>query len=117
MPVFNFQPHFADLVESGTKTQTIRKTCRAKIGDTVYLYTGQRTRQCRKLGEGTVINVDPVIITPRPVMRLTVCGLDVLSMDSFAKMDGFKSAAQLFEWFAIQHGLPFEGWLIKWELR
>lgn len=40
MPALNFQPRFADLVESGQKTQTIRKTLRGKDG---YLYKWIKT--------------------------------------------------------------------------
>lgn len=63
MPSFNFQASFAAAVESGQKTQTIRKTCRAKVGDAAYLYTGQRTKQCRKLGEGIVNGLHRVEIS------------------------------------------------------
>lgn len=55
MVAFNFMPQFAPLVASGTKTQTIRQTARAKPGDRLQLYTGQRTKACRKL-----VDPDPV---------------------------------------------------------
>lgn len=116
MPAFNFQPTFADLVESGQKTQTIRKTLCGKVGDPVYLYTGQRTKQCRKLGEGVVVDVAPVEIVSRPVIRVLMSSLDVLYMDSFARNDGFANAGEMFNWFSKQYGLPFEGWLYRWRL-
>jgi len=31
-----------------------------------------------------------------------------------ARLDGFKSAAAMFDWFEKTHGLPFEGLLIRW---
>ena len=45
MVAFNFSPEFADAVASGAKRQTIRKTARAKKGDMLQLYTGQRTKK------------------------------------------------------------------------
>ena len=54
MPAFNFKPQFAPLVESGKKTKTIRPTKRGNVGDTAYLYTRQRTKNSRKLGEGVL---------------------------------------------------------------
>ncbi len=121
MPAFNFQPRFADLVESGAKTQTIRKTCRAKIGDTVYLYTGQRTKRCRKLGEGVVTGVHWFHLRrdreSRPYMLIGSLPLTFSHMDDFARRDGFRSAQEMVDWFQNVHGLPFNGWLINWELR
>ena len=37
-------------------------------------------------------------------------------LNQFAKADGFKNWAALYEWFAATHGLPFEGWVIDWLL-
>lgn len=53
MPMFNFKKQFADSVESGEKRQTIRarRKNRPQVGQTAYLYTGARTKACRKLGE------------------------------------------------------------------
>ena len=58
MPAYNFQARFAPLVESGQKRQTIRRTAKCAMpGATAYLYTGQRTEHCRKIGEGTITDV------------------------------------------------------------
>jgi hypothetical protein len=120
--MFNFQARFAPLVESGAKTQTIRKTCRAKPGDTLYLYTGARTKACRKLGEGRCVSVVSVAIDDHG--RTLVAGNIVAPMlfdptcaENFAKADGFDSYADMVEWFRKQHGLPFSGYLYRWELR
>ena len=122
MPAINFQPRFADLVESGRKTQTIRKSNRFKVGDTVQLYTGQRTKQCRKLGEGVVTSVRPIGIgrdkNGAPFVRLVwPNGRDnFLNTVDIAMLDGFETAQEMVTWFEEQHGLPFDGWLIKWRL-
>lgn len=36
-------------------------------------------------------------------------------MYSFALADGFKSAQEMFDWFAKTHGLPFSGIVIYWK--
>lgn len=120
MPAFNFSPRFADMVRCGQKTQTIRKTKRAKAGDNITLYTGQRTSACLKLGEGTIISVTPVRIERCDLWpaRLIKAG-KYMSYSSFhvlAKADGFKNPAEMADWFALKHGLPFDGWLYKWRL-
>ena len=122
MTAFNFQPRFAGLVESGQKTQTIRKTLRGKVGENVYLYTGQRTKQCRKLGEG-VIRVAPksfnLIRDPASgaiTVLIATLPLGIYWHDDFARRDGFKDMAGMVDWFEKQHGLPFNGWLIRWRL-
>lgn len=113
MPAFNFQPRFADLVESGQKTQTIRKTLRGKVGDTVYLYTGQRTKNCRKLGEGRIVSIQAINIQQNVIF----VGDWILSEkqdDSLASADGFADRSEMLDWFKKQHGLPFDGFLYKW---
>jgi hypothetical protein len=47
MPALDFQARFAPLVESGEKRQTIRKRRKRPIGvgQTLYLWTGQRLPQ------------------------------------------------------------------------
>ena len=58
MPAYTFQSRFAPLVASGEKRQTIRaigKRRHAAVGDRIQLYTGMRTKACRKL-----VTPDPV---------------------------------------------------------
>ena len=83
MPALNFQKQFADAVESGLfdlrgeprpdrligvrpKLQTIRLYRKderdPKPGQTLYHFTGMRTKQCRRLGEAECTSVMPVEI-------------------------------------------------------
>lgn len=60
MVAYNFQAQFADAVHRGFKRQTIRaprKHGHVQAGAPVQLYTGMRTRGCRKL-----IDPDPICI-------------------------------------------------------
>lgn len=60
MPALNFKKRFEPMIESGDKRQTIRakrKDCRdPKEGQTLYLYTGMRSKGCRKLGEAPCLS-------------------------------------------------------------
>lgn len=130
MPALNFQKRFAEAVEFGDKTQTIRAhrkdgRAHAKRGDVLKLYTGMRSKGCRLLGEGRVIWTEDVEIREDwslYVGRHYVQAGDALRGETedrdndFAEKDGFKGAVEMYEWFQETHGLPFEGTLIRWEL-
>ncbi len=117
MPSLNFQPRFAPLVESGEKTQTIRAYRKdgrdPKVGDTLYLYTGMRTKKCRKLGEGVVKSVRTFEIKP-PGFVVDGKFLGLREARKIAQDDGFEDAIEMAVWFAKFHGLPFAGLLIRW---
>ena len=119
MPALNFQKRFAHLVESGQKCQTIRAPRidgkpNACIGDTLYLYTGMRTKGCRKLGKAICAKTSQVVITHD--WRILVNGILVKDGDGFARADGFSDMTEMFDWFHKTHGLPFEGSLIEWSV-
>ncbi len=118
MPAFNFQKQFADAVERGEKCQTIRAErvdgrLPTKPGDIIALYTGMRTKACRKLGEGECVAVETIRITRRGV------SVDCRRQDAerMAHADGFEDAAAMRAWFEKIHGLPFMGHLIRWRLQ
>ncbi|WP_306131094.1 hypothetical protein [Roseovarius sp. MMSF_3350] len=124
MVAYNFQPIFAKPVEIGRKRQTIRAHRKdgrhAKRGDALQLYTGMRTKACRKLRDATCTATIPVRIEAQ---RLTVGNTDLraigiagdeMLMDIFAQADGFIDWQDMRDWFQKTHGLPFSGVLIKW---
>lgn len=121
MPAYNFQARFAPLVRDGLKKTTIRGRA-AKVGSTAYLFTGQRTRACVRLGQATITVVLPIEI------GRNACGEPYASvdggalahwvhrdLDALAKEDGFQTGAEMADWFAAQYGLPYKGYLIGWE--
>jgi len=132
MPQLGFQNQFAPLVESGEKRQTIRAYRKdgrdPKVGDRLYLYTGMRTKQCRKLGEAVVTQTLAIELygipspwsyrAPRMKLTDTVSGqthiVGTMEAEAQAKLDGFSSFDRMHEWFKGTHGLPFEGLLIRW---
>lgn len=123
MPAYNFQKRFAPAVERGEKRQTIRRTMKgAQPGARAYLYTGQRTAYCRKLGEGTITSVLPIEIgrhgCGEPYASITEDGKPSHvvhgDLDALARLDGFQTGEEMVEWFAAQYGLPFTGFLHQW---
>ena len=117
MAALNFSSEFAGPVERREKLQTIRQTRRAEVGDRIQLYTGQRTKQCRKLSEEdpTCTYVGYVAIRPT---YLTVGDVTKhpRDRDDFASLDGFKDYAEMVAWFQARYGQPsFIGYLHRWE--
>lgn len=119
MPALNFQKRFAAAVESGQKRQTIRAErvdgrLPAKPGDIIALYTGMRTKACRKLAEGECIEVETIRINRvggNPIVWVRCENMDA---EAQARADGFENAAAMVGFFEETHGLPFRGLLIRW---
>jgi hypothetical protein len=116
MVAYNFQARFAPDITSGKKCQTIRangKRRHARPGETVQLYTGLRSHDCKLLRLGICLSVEPCHITSNDIL---LSGRPVQKLDDFAQADGFTDFAAMQAWFKEMHGLPFEGVLIKWIL-
>jgi len=117
MPALNFQKQFATLVEAGEKHQTIRAYRKdgrdPKTEQTLYLYTGQRTKSCRKLGEVICKTVKQISIQGSAI-TLGVNRLSFKQENELAKADGFDCFLDFMEFFHKTHGLPFHGLLITW---
>jgi hypothetical protein len=64
VPALNFQSRFAPLILAGTKRSTIRRRRKdrrdPKPGQTLYLFTGMRTKSCRRLLETRCERVRPI---------------------------------------------------------
>ena len=120
MPSISFKLQFADAVESGRKRQTIRapRNRPIKVGDPVYLFTGMRTKQCRRLGVGTCTETHSIEIDYRLRWKVAVDGrsLGYGEAHAIAMADGFGFITDLVDFFEREHGLPFRGTLIRWKL-
>lgn len=103
---YNFMAQFAPAVESGGKRQTVRRERKdgrvPKVGDTVKLYQGLRTRNARLLRPPTAITlVESIVITPAD-RTIVIDGLplDEQEMCEFAMRDGFRDGpAPSYEFF------------------
>lgn len=130
MVALNFKARFADDVEEGRKTRSIRAWRKdgrdPKKGDALQLYTGMRSKVCRKLRDTTCARVRPVLIEHTGV---TLDGKHLYAGDApaylggpspegwdsdFARADGFDCFSSMVDFFEKEHGLPFSGLLIEW---
>jgi hypothetical protein len=113
---FNFKAQFAPLVESGAKVSTIRKferTAPPVKKDTLKLFTGMRTKQCRKLREVTCSGVFKIAIREGSI-QLGPRLLDAKEEGKIAVADGFTDAAAMRDFFRKTYGLPTYGWWVTW---
>jgi hypothetical protein len=114
MVAYNFKAQFAPDVESGRKLQTIRAKARCKAGDALQLYTGMRTKGCRKLRDAVCVAVDTVSITPEGLFFGNP-GWWPKDKDLFAERDGFGSYDEMYDWFCSDHDEEvFNGYVIMW---
>lgn len=117
MPAYNFKKQFAHAVEIGDKNQTVRPKRKRPtvVGDDLYLYTGMRTKQCRKLRDTTCWLVQDIEIgVGGIVLDGWVMLIESPAADDFAEDDGFLDSRDMIEWFDITYDLPFKGEVIYW---
>ena len=109
---------FIDKILSGEKRQTIRKASskwrNVKAGDRLTLYTGLRTKECRKLGEAEVESVDDIHITYITV-ETNKKTLNKGELMKLAQADGFDCIRDFLEFFNDHYGNNFKGKVIKWK--
>lgn len=117
MPAINFQKRFALDVETGRKKRTFRKLRKRqfKVGDMLYLYTGLRTKSCRKLGESICSNVERGEILEDGTMKISGVELSLTDKETMARLDGFVSWKEMYSWFSATHTLPVTGQLVMWD--
>lgn len=100
MVAYSFKAQFAEPIATLTKRQTVRgnRARHARPGEAIQLYTGMRTKYCRKL-----LDRDPICLDVRPIhlhlddacpnlIRSIIIDGDYLShdeMEAFAVADGF----------------------------
>ena len=117
---------FTDKVASREKRMTIRKKARAKSGDKIQLYTGMRTKGCRKLVEddATCQGAFPVTISEHGVaidaglarrigITWPIGGRDL--DNKVAEFDGFSKWEDFRDFFRKHYGLPFIGYAHVWD--
>lgn len=130
MPALNFTV-FTDKIISCKKQQTIRPVRKRPIkpGDKLYLYTGMRHKNCRKLGEAVCSNVEEInIISYGKTYRGTYCGVLEARHSLFkfpdeyalliAREDGFDSLNDFFAFFIKTYKMKTQEYkefdIIKW---
>lgn len=97
------------------KTTTIRAKRKRPIkkGDRLFLFSGLRTKYCKKLGETDCMKVENISMTEvQPGRTMVVLDGTCLLEDevqNIALADGFETWQQMIGWFRKNHGFPFEG--------
>ena len=118
MVAFNFMECFADDVERGIKRGSIRAKKKCNVGDKIQLYTGQRTKQCRKLGDAVCTGIIPIRVTDDCPWSMDMDNKEgeIIFDDVrlFHQMDGFKNAKEFVDFFRKHYGLPFNGYYHQW---
>ena len=130
MVALSFKSAFVDDIEEGRKRRTIRQVRKGGNpvpGKPLQLYTGMRTKGCKKIKDAVCIRVRPVDHrdTPasplkdagsmRAMRRPITGGVDPEHYDGdFARADGFDCFGDMAEFFEREYGLPFAGQLIEW---
>jgi hypothetical protein len=115
-----FKPQFADLVEAGTKLQTVRPVPKRMPGpgDTISLRTWTGRPYCSKMRvllEARITAVEAVEIQEHGIWCMDSYIRSRERLDVFARADGFEGWRDLAAWFQQEHGLPFKGILISWK--
>lgn len=141
MVAYSFKSFFAPQIEAGFKRQTIRADRRrhARPGEALQLFTGMRTRHCRKIRpDVTCLSIEPIDMlfvgglmqsvfvswSSEGDQRLSPTELEQLARDDgfapehFNDASGYCGATALenMEAFWREHheAGPFHGVLIKW---
>lgn len=137
MPAYNFQGQFVPYIEDESKPHTVRADRKdgkvPKPGDTLYLYTGMRTKKCRKIGEAICFLVQKIKISEEGIYiggEIGTMGWDcpreTAIVERFAWKDGFRPEGStpftpsgafdlLLQFFKKTHELPFQGVVIYWK--
>jgi len=120
-----FEQRFAELVRNGSKRQTIRSLDREPpaVGDQLQFFQAILTAD-------SPMHLDPApVCTSVQRIRIfkarstwTAVELDgeyliLIHIRDLALAEGFASTMDFLRYFERRRGLPFEGVLIKWELR
>lgn len=122
MVAFNFHPDFIDDIIFGRKRSTIRQKRRCNVGDSMQLYTGQRTKHCKKLMETKCIGVANILIGYQEEQGVVPWALKSyegtpIVVKRFVHQEGFINEKEMMQFFDDMYGLPFEGWLYTWDFQ
>ena len=106
MVLYGFKNQFAPLVANGSKVHTIRDYRKddrhAKPGDRLQLYTGLRTKQCKKLLDPDPVCWDVFDINIKSISRLVVINGEQATVGEVAQLiqgGGFVLAFDFWDFF------------------
>jgi hypothetical protein len=120
MALLGFKKMFVAPIRKGEKAQTIRgfRKVPIKTGERIFMYTGLRTKHCKKICEAICIGQAWIRIAHNKVAigaweKNPKLFLDMRSeLNSFAHHDGFTGWEDLKQFWIKEHGkdcFPFKG--------
>jgi hypothetical protein len=115
MAAYNFKPRYVPHILSGRKRHTIRdegKRRHARPGERMQLYTGMRTKACKKIMPDPICTKVETIELHQFTVRIEGHILFADECEALAWADGFENFAEMHAFFAPR--MPFKGKLIHW---
>ena len=116
MPALPFQPKLKPAILSGTKPGTVRQVRvknPIKIGDTLYHFTGMRTKKCKKFHTNTCVWVFNIQIDCIQ-KKIAIEGINLVPIIRhwFAVTDIAGTEAEFFAFFEKQHPTRPLVWIV-----
>lgn len=128
MGLYNFKKQFVPFIKSGEKKHTIRVIRKNpdKPGNTLYLYTGLRTKKAKLLKRVECVKVEEIVISCSPAIlpgetdqffvAIDGTGLGADEREQLARRDGFSNFSEMMKfWTTPKNRLPFTGHIIHWK--
>lgn len=123
MPQVGFKKQFAPMVLSGEKPFTLRALRKdghdAKAGQTLYMFTGLRTKQCQRIAEKPCRFAVTVTLGWRCVMVPTLGSYEHdHQLELFSRLDGFPNYEAFCQFHKVTPGMkPKPMRLVAWVTR
>lgn len=123
MVAYSFKREFAQPITERVKRQTVRadRKRHARVGETLQLYTGMRTRSCRLIGLAVCVGVGEVRLDFQAESVSLWTGVILRSpvdLAAYAARDGFMSWDAMRQFWAAEHPQTpvFTGVQVEWGL-
>jgi hypothetical protein len=123
MPQIGFKKQLAPKVLSGEKPFTLRALRKdgrdPKAGQTLYMFTGLRTKQCKRIAEKPCRFAVTVKLSWHSIMIPTIGTLNQIEeLELFSKLDGFQNYLEFCQFHQITPGMKSKPMrLIAWVTR
>jgi len=116
MAALNFKKQFVPLVLSLLKPHTIRQERKhpIKVGDTLQLYYGLRTKSCVLLGTAPCVRIQHIDIYSGNKVLLDETWLTGNEIEQLAQRDGFAKVSDFFSFFEQTYALPTSNMRLIW---
>jgi hypothetical protein len=116
MTLLNFKKDFVPLILDRSKPHTIRRERKhpIKVGDTLQLYYGLRTKSCILIGTAPCIRIQEVDIYPGNKVLLNEAWLIDEQIWELARRDGFSETSEFFNFFKAAYALPTSNMRLIW---